>query len=113
MSHTIHQIGKLRSFSEEELPRLQALLDQILDGINDNPFHQSEDLTVTVPAAANTTFAVTLKTLGKTPTGYVVIAKDRACDVYTAPATSSSQWVRNRLYLRSSVGSAVITLRVV
>lgn len=135
--HKIHQIGKLRSFSDEELPRLQALLDQMLNGINENPFHRYEDVTVTTPATANTTFAVTLGELGKVPTGYVVLGvsytpvalrdndgnklRDAAGNpvdafaaavVYTAPKAADTLWTRNKLFLRCTVASATLTLRV-
>ncbi len=101
-----------RSLDPVEAPVLTRVLREIISAVRGNPYTHYEDVQITTPAAADTTFAVTLTTLNATPTGYVVVEKDRACDVYTAPVTSVARWGKNLLFLRCSVAAARITLRV-
>lgn len=97
---------RIKGFVKEELSPLLDLLDRIVKSVNDNPYTEYEDVTVLTPTNE---FAVTCKTLNKTPTTYMVIKKDKACDVYTS---SPEKWSNNLLYLRADVVNANITIRV-
>src|SRR3990167_755504 len=97
---------RIKGFVKEELSPLLDLLDRIVKSINDNPYTEYEDVTVLTPTNE---FAVTCKTLNKVPVSYIIVKKDKACDVYTS---SPDKWNNNILYLRSSVVNATITIRV-
>jgi len=75
----------------------------------ENAFQYWMDVRVTTHATANTEFRVVADGLGRTPTGYLIIKKDKAVDVYTG-ATS---WTTDKLYLKATVSSAIITVRVI
>lgn len=74
-----------------------------------NAFEYWEKVTVTTPSSANTEFTVTCTSLNRIPSAYFVIKKDKAVDVYTSTTT----WTKNNLYLKATVGTAVITILVV
>lgn len=57
----------------------------------------------------NTEFAVA-HTLGRIPTGYLVVKKDKACDVYTA--TGGTSWTTSAIYLKSSVANCNVLIWV-
>lgn len=97
---------RIKAFIKEELSPLLDLLDRMVKAINDNPYTEYEDVTILTPSNE---FAVTCKTLNKTPTSYMIIKKDKACDVYTS---SPANWTNNILYLRADVINATITIRV-
>lgn len=63
-------------------------------------------VTLTAHAVPNTEFTVA-HTLGRTPTGYIPVTKDRAADIYNSTAMDASN-----LYLKCDVASAVIKLLV-
>ena len=65
-------------------------------------------INVTAPAVANTDFTVN-HNLGRIPSGYWVMQKDRACDVYTGSIAATV----TQLTLRSTVASAVIRLFII
>ena len=74
----------------------------------ENGFEYWEDVDVTCHATPGTEFPVEANNFARTPTGYLVIKKDRAVDVYTG----ATAWSVNKLYLKASVASAVITVRI-
>lgn len=65
-------------------------------------------INVVAPVGANTDFAVN-HNLNRLPVGYLVMEKDRACDVYTGSVVAT----KTALTLRASVASAVLRLFVV
>lgn len=65
-------------------------------------------INVNAPAAPNTDFTVT-HNLNRLPVGYLVMEKDRACDVYTGSVAAT----KTQLTLRASTASAVLRLFVV
>lgn len=65
-------------------------------------------INVTAPVAPNTDFTVT-HNLGRVPSGYWIMEKDRACDVYTGSVAPTS----TQLTLRATVASAVLRLFIV
>ncbi len=109
--------ARLTSFAQGELHKLLDLLDRIVaavnhlvDVANKNPYLEGyEDITITTPAAPDEEFSVTLATLGKKPSAYHVIRRDKAGHVYDARPEA---WAVNKLFLKCSVVSATITLRV-
>jgi hypothetical protein len=48
-------------------------------------------------------------TLGSIPVGYLVISKDKACDVYQKSNTGTA-WTTTNIYLKATVASASVTL---
>lgn len=58
-------------------------------------------------AAPNTQDTVA-HTLGKVPTGFLVVNKDKAGDVYAGGTT----WTKNNLYLKTSVASVALKILV-
>ena len=60
---------------------------------------------VTTPATADTEFGF-FHGLGRVPVAFVVVKKDRACDVYVGPTA----WTTTYIHLKCSVASAAITL---
>jgi len=63
---------------------------------------------VTTPSSADTEFLVEAESFDRTPGGYQIAKKDRAVDVYTG----DTAWSTNKLYLKATVASAVITVRM-
>lgn len=80
-------------------------VERVIEG---NPYSEYEDIEVTITAGVNTEQRVNLVKLNRVPASYVVVKKDRACDIYSGTTTN----VKNQLYIKSTVNSAVITLRV-
>src|SRR6266403_1108071 len=65
-------------------------------------------INVVAPVGANTDFTVN-HNLGRLPVGYLVMQKDRACDVYTGSVGATL----TQLTLRATVASAVLRLFIV
>lgn len=68
-----------------------------------------EIVDVTTPSSANTEFLVDCTPLNRTPSYYFIMKKDRAVDVYTG----TTEWSKNKMYLKATVANAVIKLAVV
>ena len=86
-----------------------AIHEELRRGLEEhNAFEYWEDVTVTTPASANTEFEVRCVNLNRTPVYYLIIKKDKAVDVYS----SSTVPINNRLFLKATVASATITVRV-
>lgn len=62
-------------------------------------------INVTAPATPNTDFVVN-HNLGRLPSGYLIMEKDRACDVYTGSAAPT----KTQITLRVTVASAVLRM---
>jgi hypothetical protein len=77
------------------------------DGTNSDNIDGSW-INVVAPVGANTDFTVN-HNLGRIPSGYWVMQKDRACDVYTGSIGATS----TQLTLRATVASAVLRLFVI
>ena len=99
---------RIKGFIQEELASLLDTLDRIVKAINDNPYTDYED-TVIVTPSIGTEFVVTLSKLNKTPTGYHIIKKDKACDVYES---STYKWSKNLMYVKATAVSATLTMRI-
>lgn len=65
-------------------------------------------INVVAPGAPNTDFTVS-HNLQRIPSGYWIMAKDRACDVYTGSVAATS----TQITLRATVASAVLRLFIV
>jgi hypothetical protein len=63
--------------------------------------------TATTPATADQEFSIA-HGLGRVPVAYLVVRKDRACDVYTG----ATGWTATDIYLKCSVASAAVTLLI-
>jgi hypothetical protein len=74
-----------------------------------NAFEYWEDVVVTTPSSINTDFLVETLYLKRTPSYYLIMKKDKAVDVYTGDVT----WGENKLWLKATVATATITVRVV
>ncbi len=61
----------------------------------------------TTPAAANTEFAIP-HLLGRIPVRAERTRADRACDVYD----SGTVWTKDQVFLKCSVGGALVLLRI-
>jgi hypothetical protein len=80
-------------------------------GFGDGTNHDNIDgswINVVAPVAPNTDFVVN-HNLTRLPVGYLVMSKDRACDVYTGSVGAT----KTQLTLRATVASAVLRLFVV
>lgn len=98
------------AFTPEQMPRLQDILEQHRDALEDgNLFEYWERVVVTTPTSANTEFAVTCENLNRTPRYYFILKKDRAVDVYDGGTVAE----RNKIYLKATVASAMITIAVI
>jgi hypothetical protein len=97
---------RIKGFVQEELAPLLDLLDRIVKSINDNPYVEYEDVQIETKTIE---FAVVCSKLNKTPTAYHIIKKDSAVDVYTS---GPEKWKNNLLYLKATVDSAMITVRI-
>lgn len=94
-----------RSFDDDLLRFLneqdQNLAAIFFDNITDGQF-----VTVTTHATPDTEFTVA-HDLGRTPTGYIPVTKDKSADLYNTTAMDA-----NNLYLKCNVASATIKLWV-
>jgi len=63
---------------------------------------------VVAPVAPNTDFTIT-HNLNRIPVGYLIMQKDRACDVYTGSVAAT----KTQLTLRATVASAVLRLFII
>ena len=91
----------------------KQLYDQLRDTtshVNDLRATQdgSEGVAVTCPTSANTEFIVRHE-LGRVPIGVLVMHKDRAVDVYDS---RSDAWTATSIFLKATVASAVIKLKL-
>ncbi len=76
-------------------------------GINFEDNFDSDYVTFTSHATPDTEFTVA-HTLGRIPTGYIPVTKDKAADVYNTTAPD-----KDNLYLKCSASSATIKLLVI
>jgi hypothetical protein len=83
---------------------LSQLSDTFNGGIDFTTNINSQTISLTC-AAANTEFVVPHK-LNRTGVNYIVVSKDRACDIYRGGSTDT----KSLIYLKSTVAGAVITL---
>jgi len=67
-------------------------------------------VTVATPGAANTDFTIT-HNLGKPATGYIVMTKNAACDVYTSPTANPNP--TTQLILRATGSTVNLTIFVI
>lgn len=67
-----------------------------------------EDIDITFPSKPNEEVQIH-HGLGRYPTGYWVVRKDRSCDVYDSSAGS---WSKTTMRLACNVADAVTTVRV-
>lgn len=79
-----------------------------------SPATRFQYLTVTFPASANTDLDIphTLAPFNFDEVDYEIVRKDRACDVYNDQSGTRKAWTATTLYLRCSVASAVVQLRL-
>ena len=101
-----HFVGMIRKVYQNFI---QVLNGQIGfgDGTNLDNINGSW-INVTAPVAPNTDFTVN-HNMNRIPSGYWVMQKDRACDVYTGSVAATA----TQLTLRASVASAVLRLFVI
>jgi hypothetical protein len=71
-----------------------------------------EEITFTFPATPNIDYAVPHALRADNPDDirYLVVAKDRACDVYNDQSGTRVRWTEDYILLRCSVASATVTL---
>ncbi len=109
MTHKINP-RVLTAFDESNLKKLLDILIEhrhfLAEG---NAFEYWEKVVITTPAIANTEFSVKTVNLGRTPALYLIMKKDRAVDIYTG----DTDWSKDKLYLKATVASAILTLLVV
>jgi hypothetical protein len=94
-----------------EFKRQERSDDRIFSEIR-SPFARYERVDVTFSLGANVDHAVMYRMHVRDPEAvdYLIIGKDRACDVYHDTSISRRAWQQGTLYLRSSVADAVVTL---
>lgn len=102
---TLEDRKKFRRF-DDDLLRFLNEQDQTLDAIFSNNVTDGQFITFTAHATPNTEFDVA-HTLGRTPTGYIPVSKDRAADIYNTTASDATE-----LHLKCTVASAVIKIWV-
>lgn len=91
---------------DDQLLRYLNEQDETLDAIFSPGFLDGQFVTFTSDATPNTEFDVA-HTLGRTPTGYIPVTKDKAADLYHSTAMDASE-----LHLKCSVSSATIKIWV-
>lgn len=92
---------------EAELQRLRLELDRRAKS------KQEIEVDVTFLAAnADQDIAHTLQVENPENIRYVVVRKDRACDVYDNQTAPRRSWTKDYIVLRSSTAGAVVTLRL-
>lgn len=82
-------------------------LDTAFRRIAAMPFNRSESVSCSDTGSADAQFSVTHH-LGRTPTGFLLTRIDKAGAVYD----SGAAWTDTTIYLKCSVASAVVTLRI-
>jgi len=99
--------GKL---TEESSKRLYDQLRDTTSHVNELRATQdgSDGAEITCPTSANTEFIVRHE-LGRVPIGVQLMRKDRAVDVYDSRPDA---WTANSIFLKATVASAVITLKL-
>lgn len=102
---------QLREFDRDLITALGGW-DQIFKAILDKglSFEDNADVafvSYTTNAAPNTQDTVA-HTLGKVPTRYIVVSKDKAADVYNG----GTAFTKTNLYLKCTVASAALTLMI-
>lgn len=94
----------------EEIMRFGQSIRAILNrGIRFEDNFDCRLVTVTTDATPDTETAVA-HTLGKVPTGYILIGKDLAGDVYTS--TGGTAWTTTNIYVKCTVASVTVKLIV-
>jgi len=74
-----------------------------------NAYRHWADVNIVTPSTANSEFTVSVSGFNRTPIGYEVIKQDKAVNVYNGSTT----WAKDTLYLKASVATASITVRVI
>lgn len=97
---------RLQSFYPLDDEKLNQNFDLIRTTLNDY-----EDVEVTTPASANTDFQV-LHKLGRPVAGVVPIKKSAACDLYFSNINADNRNTNQGVWLRATVASVVVTLRL-
>ncbi len=100
----------ISSFSEDQVPHFNSILFSIIQALNSLEFGNGttpENMwcvfaTITTPTSADTSFTIA-HTLGKVPIGFIPIKMDRACSLYTSPA---SAWTSSNICLKCNTASA-------
>lgn len=92
----------IRSLFEHD-DNMSSILDK---GISFDENFDSVYVTFTTNGTPGTEVTVA-HDLGRTPTGYIPVSKDKSADIYNTTASD-----KDNLYLKSDVASAVITLIV-
>jgi len=106
----LSSIKKITGLNADNLVRFLDILEEHRQGLEEfNAFRHWEDVVVTTPSGVDTEFTVTCLKLNRTPIGYFIVKKDKAVDVYIGAST----WIKNKLYLKASVATAIITVRVI
>ncbi len=85
----------------------ESLISMFIRGLNFDDNFDSCFVDYVSHVTANTQSTVA-HTLGRTPTGYIPVTKNKAADVYNTTAPDE-----NNLYLKCSVSSATIKLLVI
>lgn len=85
---------------------LGAFEKQFLEIIG-NALDKRERATVTTPATPDTEYEV-MHGLGVIPSGFIVIDKDKAADTYR----SGTAWTDEKIYLKTNVATATLTILV-
>lgn len=89
---------------EEALTRYSLDLERLLNhGLKFADNFNGQLKSFTSDAVANTEFAVA-HTLGRTPTGRVILYQDKAGDLYQGPSTGTA-WTSTNLYFKCNVAS--------
>lgn len=96
---------------EEEFMRLGRQLEDILDkGIKFADNFNGQIKSHTSNAVANTEDTIS-HTLGRVPSGYLVLYQDKAGTLYQGPSTGTA-WTASNLYLKCNVASVAFQLLI-
>ena len=89
-----------------------AAYNQQQDFLHSSPYVEYQYVDVTFPSGANTNYDIPHALSPPTPEDidFVVVKKDRACDIYYDATGTRRAWGDTYIVLRSSVASAVVTL---
>ena len=110
------RLGSISKFDESGRYLLNDTLNQISKVLNNIEFGgvgTNENVscvlkTATTPSPSATEFSIT-HDLGRIPVGFIVVNKDKYCDVMT----SGTAWTTSLIYLKCNAATAAITVLII
>ena len=99
-----HDVRRIKGLPIENMDFLR----EVQGAVENSMLIESEKITIFF-TTANIEQRINLNKLNKTPLGYFVVKKDKACDIFTG----TTAWGKNIIFLKSSVSNVTVTLMVI